>query len=1634
MRRVQRQRGLAIRRGPTVARDAPYGLAGLVRRRAGAAPDAVAVVDAGGTLSYDDLEVASDDVAARLRDAGATAGDVVAVCLDRGRAMSVALLGAVKAGTPYLPLAVDDPPARRAGLAADAGAVVVLTDGACAPLVTGLGLPVVVVEPDAVAGADWEPLPHREPGHPVYVLYTSGSTGAPKGVVLPTSALVNRLQWMVDQFSLTPSDRTLQKTPYTFDVSGWELWCPLLSGGCVVHLPPEAHKDPAEIVAWVEKHEITLCHFVPSMLEEFLRWPGAETCRSLRAVFSSGEALSPGQAERFAALLEADLHNLYGPTEAAIEVSWWTCPRPFPARGAVLIGEPISNCTLLAIDESGALVRGEEPGQLAIGGTPLATGYLGRPDLTATAFVDAPAGSAVERVYLTGDLVRFRPEGIEYLGRRDDQVKVRGVRIELGEVEDALRRSDRVADVVVVPDDGPDGTRLCAFVEPAPGIDRADVEGLRDGLLDELRATLPEAYVPSELVTVEAIPYTGSGKRDRSALRDLVPQTEDTAPTDAGDPLATLWRLAVGSDAQAGIGFVSAGGHSLAAVRVAGALLRRWGVRVPLATFLRDDVTLEGLRALLPDRPGAGPDQAPDPPARRSDPTRAPLAPEQRRLWLHQSLHPDSPAYNVVGVLRCSVAPDPEALRRAGSRLAARHETLRTRVVEEGTDLVQVVEPAVDTPLTTGSGTLAGLVDELAGAVFRPDRLPRLRLGLHRDDGTAHVVLVVDHLVSDQRSLDVLLHDLASCYALESGAPAASLDLGRLRQDPVQYGDLLAEATPDPDRERADLAFWRQHLADAPDGVTLPFQMPRPTTAGLTGHHVDADLDPEVSGRLEAHLRGLGHTVATAALAALTRVVADWSGQDDLVIGVPVSGRESPHSWDTVGFFMRTLPLRLTAPSGQAAEELLDSTRSAVLTAVEHASVPFDEIVAAVGHARDASRNPLFQVWFNDLTHADPPRSFAGGPATVVEPDPRWALFDLGLYAGRRPDGGLRLRLVHAADLWDVPVATAFVDQCRDRLLAMLGPVGGPEPAPEPVRWAGSGSTTGDLVDRVLAHAARHPERTAVAAVAGPVTWRELAARVHGFRETLIDLEPGAPVVLLARRDPGLAAAVLGCWRAGCPPLLLDAAAPASWRASAAGAVGATRVLDTAAPPVAGIVRPPSGTPAGHALATSGTTGSPVVVRLPSDALPDAFAWYASALGLGPDDIFCFTAPPAHDPMFRDVLLPLWLGATLHVPDGAALTDPRRLAAALADCGATVWHVTPSWARLVTALDGVRLPALRHVVFHGEAAHDADAAAVARLAPAAEVHDLYGSTETPQAAGLRTWQDGTRRPVPLPHRAVTVTDATGDPAPVGVLGEVVVTGAGLATGYAGVTSRRPPTPLPGHGEDDVRRFATGDLGRHSPDGGVELAGRSDRQASVGGYRIEPAGIERVLVEAPGVRACAVRADEALTAWFVGDGSASEPEIRGHLRERLPGWAVPTRLVRVTALPTTRHGKVDLAALPTLEGTATMNEPTPGDRTPDATSARISALATAIVREQQPGAAPVGEDARFFEAGMTSMDLVRLHRALSDDEGHPLALLDVFTHPTPRQLAAHLHADESVSGRPARPRRRRPSRRGGTGAR
>lgn len=909
----------------------------LIEQQAESTPDAVAVIYEQRLLSYAELNIRANQLAHHLRGCGIGSDVLVGVCMERSLEMVIALLGVLKAGGAYVPLDPGYPQERLAFMMNDVNAPVILTQSHFQDKLATSQAKVLCLDsqwPELAGEPVHNPSVTLKPEHLVYCIYTSGSTGQPKGAVVPHRGILNRLQWMQEAYRLDQRDRVLQKTPFSFDVSVWEFFWPLMTGATLVMAPPEQHKDSLALIELINRHQVTTLHFVPSMLQAFLDTPGVASCASLKRVICSGEALPAELVRRFYRHSGATLHNLYGPTEASVDVSYWACP--VDPGTAVPIGKPIANTALYILDKQLNPVPVGIAGELHIGGVGLARGYLNRPDLSAEKFIPNPFAIDGSRLYKTGDLSRFRPDGdIEYLGRIDHQVKIRGFRIELGEIEVCLNEHPDIKEAAVLArEDLPGDKRLVAYLV-ANGADAIDTEGLRAYLGDKL----PDYMVPGAFAFLDAMPLSSNGKLDRKVLpapdRQAQRQTVYLAPRNQTEAiLAAIWADVLGLET-VGIedNFLALGGDSIRSLQVIN-LAKEQGIDISLEQLYRHG-NVHALAAQQEASPTSSAQYSLLAPfALITEHDRAllpqtvedayPLTTLQAGMIFHSEY--DRAAYHLVDSIELRCEFDSPALQTAIRCTVARHPVLRTAFAMGAySEPLQLVFNADALALDINVDDWRGLPEGRQQAQFsawleleksRPfviSQAPLIRFYIHQfSDERFRFTVTEHHAILDGWSLVSMLNEMFSDYRsllkgdVRQALPASTNALPQL---------LLWER--EASQSEAHRRYWREKLADAryftlPSGVGIEEQVEvKKDAKQLT------TLSHELTQGLQSVAKALGVPLKTVLLAAHLKVLSMLYGERDITTGLVCSIRPETADADrALGVFLNTLPFPMQLQGG----------------------------------------------------------------------------------------------------------------------------------------------------------------------------------------------------------------------------------------------------------------------------------------------------------------------------------------------------------------------------------------------------------------------------------------------------------------------------------------------------------------------------------------------------------------------------------------------------------------------------------------------------------------------------------------------------------------------------------------------
>jgi amino acid adenylation domain-containing protein len=1649
----------------------------LFERQAAATPDAEAVVFAGERLSYAGLNARANRLARRLRRLGVGPDAPVVLFMERSVELIVAVLGVLKAGGAYVPIDPLQPKSRLAFMLEDAAAPVVLTQTALLDSLPERRGEVVCLDAEReapeVESADNLP-PVALPGNLAYVIYTSGSTGRPKGVGVEHRSVVN-LAYALRRAVYADVGAPLRvsvNAPLSFDSSVKQV-VQLLFGHALHVLPEEVRRDGPSLRDYVERHGLDVLDCTPSQMRLLLDagFPGAAGGGGTRPrALIGGEAIDAALWSHLAAVCEAvDCYNVYGPTECTVDA---TVCRVGGGAARPSLGRPVSNARLYVLDAYGNPAPTGTPGELYVGGAGVARGYLRRPSLTAERFVPDPfSREPGARLYRTGDLVRHLEDGqVEFIGRTDDQVKVRGSRVELGEVEAVLASHPSVrAAAAAVREDAPGDQRLVAYAVASRRAAPSTSE-----LHAFMRERLPDYMLPSAFVLLDELPLSPNGKLDRRQLPapdHLRPELGGafvTPRTPTEVLLSGIWAEVLGVE-RVGVedNFFELGGHSLLATRVVSRMRQDFRVEVQLRSIF-EAPTVAGLAACVESalREQAG--TAPPPFLRAPREGRLPLSFAQLRLWLLDRLEPGATVYNTPYALRLKGALDVSALRRTLDEIVRRHEVLRTSFATLDGEPVQVIGPALplDVPLLDlseldeegRSDEVRRLFHEQAGTPFDLRRAPLLRAALMRLGAEEHVlVFVVHHIAFDAWSIDVLVREVMALYeSFRGGRPSPLAEL------PAQYADFAAwqRGWLQGEALRAQTDYWKRQLGGMP-ALELPTDRPRPRRQTYNGGRLLFGLPPELTSALYDLSRRENVTLYMTLLAAFQTLLHRHTGQTDFGIGTPLANRNRAEVEGLIGFFLNTIVVRCDLSGDPTFRELLARVRETALGAYAHQELPFEKLVEELQPERDLSRNPLFQVMFILRRVSESALTL---PGVTIEPlalDTGVARFDLETYVNES-EGGLDLLFVYNTDLFEAATVTRMWEHFSN-LLAGIVADPGQKVSALPLLTEGERRTlsawnqTGrdypaeqTLAQMFEEQARRTPEATAVVSAAGRLTYRELNERANRLAHYLRGLGVGAesPVAVCVGRTSETAVAVLGVLKAGGAYVPLDPDYPRQrldfileeTRASLLLTEGHLReriphgqaraiALDAEGAAIA--ERPAEDlAPQAHVdslayvLYTSGSTGRPKGVAMPHGPLVNLIHWQLAHATAGPAARTAQLAPLSFDVSCQEIFA-TWAGggALVLVPDEVR-RDPaafwRLLAAEEVERLFLPFVYLQQLAESMPAAFETDLR-LREVITAGEQLQvTAAVVEMFRRLPGGVLVNQYGPTEAHVVSAHSLEGAPTRWPVlppigrPIANARLYVLDAHGRPVPVGVTGELYIGGACVARGYVNrpaVTAER-FVPDPYGDEPGARLYKTGDLARLTPGGEVEFLGRGDEQVKVRGFRVELGEVEAAVASHAGVRACAaaVRGEGAggrrLVAYVVTSGG--EGPSAGELRAHVKE-RVPEYMVP--------SAFVLLDSLPvTASGKVNrraLPEPGHGRFSPeDSFVAPRTALEMVLadVWAEVLNLERVGVEDDFFELGGHSLLATQVTARLSEIFQVELPVRNVFESPTVAGFAQGLERD------------------------
>lgn len=1495
----------------------------LIEAQARSRPEATALTFGDQQLTYAELMRRSAVLAARLKQAGIAHGTIAALCMHRSTEMVIAALAVMQAGAAYLPLDPSHPAERLQFILDDSAAKAVLTNTDLPWLETqarisspGPSVIHVQAQPDSASPAlssDDQP----KPSDPAYVIYTSGSTGTPKGVVIEHRALANLLAAMQAELGLGAADVMPVVMALSFDGAVMEMLLPLSAGARLVLFDHHTVNDPRRLAQALDETGVTVMLSTPSAWRSLLEsgWAGRRRLKAL----SGGEALAP---ETAAALVErtAEVWNLYGPTETTVLSTLW---RVQPESERILIGRPIANTQVYVLDHHRQPVPAGVSGEIYIGGSGLAAGYLNRPELTAQSFVPNPfRKDAGGRLYRTGDLGRFLPTGeLEYLGRLDDQVKIHGYRIEPAEIEAVLARHPLVAAAAVIPFEEPGGDRALAAFVAWRGDSRDETERLAE-LRRFLQTALPIFMIPGRFIFLDALPITPNGKLDRKALAALNPEAARQAH--AGSPrnpieaaLVEIWQKTLGLQ-YVGIydNFFEIGGHSLTATQIGSRIDRQFGTALAL-TLIFEQPTIAALARKIQAELAGGKFAPPGPilPTPRSGPM--PVSFSQERMWFIQQMDPHNSAYNVPAAVRLIGKLDIPLVKDCLSALIRRHEVLRSTIYNTPDGPVLMITPEQEPefevidlrliPADEREAHLFGLLAAEAGQPFDLARGPLLRLFVYLlADAEAVILVNMHHVATDAWSIGVMIRELDMLY--RAGMEGRSAELPPLR---IQYADFARWQREwfSGEIAEAQLAYWRKQL-EGLGPLALPTTRPRPPLQTYGGEMVSARLTPRLveAVRQAAHDEHL--TPFMVYEAGFSALLQRYTGQDDLSVGMPIANRHWLENEDLVGTFVNTLVLRSDLSGDPTFRELLARTRNTALQAFAHQDYPFERLVADLQVQRDLSISPLFQVMFNYTDTRMPDTAAAGLQWAPVVFDRCAAQFDLTVTVSKVNDEHI-LTAEYNVDLFERRLMQALLDhyvrllenglvdpETRLSQLEMLGPE---EQQRLLKQWNDTAVLFADMrpLQALFEQQARRtPNQTAVVWKDQRLSYAELNRGANRLARYLRKAGVGADtcVGVFMERSPEMIVALLAVLKSGAAYVPMDPKYPDKRLAYMLEDSQAVALLTHGAaaerlrPGAARLIRVDAESSRiasesdadldlvvemdsiAYIIYTSGSTGEPKGVQGLQRGIVNRLHWMWEKFPFEPGEICCQKTALSFVDSIWEIFGPLLRGVPLVILSDETITDPGLLVEALGEHAVTRLVLVPSLLRVILENEADLDRRLRHLKLWTTSGEKIPAK-LSRLffdrLPGRTLLNLYGCSEatadsTYHIVDPNAQEAGVPIGRPIANTCIYILDDRQRPVPVGVPGEIYIGGDGLGRGYhrrPELTAEKFVTLQIGR-QNPKRLYRSGDLGRYRLDGEIDYLGRIGSQVKVRGHRIEIGEIEAVLARHATVKQTLVRAIDA----------------------------------------------------------------------------------------------------------------------------------------------------------------------------
>ncbi len=1618
-------------------------------------PNHQAIVLNGTSLTYRDLDEKSNQLACYLKEKGIEKEDIVGICMDRSLQMIIGVLATIKAGGAYVPLDPGNPIDRLRFMIEDSNVKVLLSCANFESKLKDLHDDIILLDTDQNKISEYsaEPLDiELGPNDLMYVIYTSGSTGKPKGVMVEHTSNINMSFDLIKRFNLTKEDKILQFASLAFDASVYEIFKTLYSGATLVLVDKETIDEPPALTRYMIENQVSVATLPPAYLKSL----DLEQLSFLRCIVTAGEAANVEDAVFLSQFCE--YHNAYGPTECAVCISSYKVDSKTKYGSQIPIGTPLSNLKVYILDENDCICPIGVTGELCVSGVGVARGYLNRPELTEERFGLNPIDQK-SSFYRTGDLAKWLPDGnIEYCSRIDDQVKIRGYRVELSEVEWVLNSYDKVKQCTVLAKEDKSGAnRLIAYIVSENTFDNKSIQSY-------LKAKLPRYMVPSFIIEVASIPLTINGKVDKSALPEpqflplsnggyIAPQGQIEKNVEA------VWSKFLGIEL---LGrkdnFFENGGHSLMAIRVVSTIRKEMLVDLetkdiflyPTIEELANRIESLGITPSLSNGIKA-----------YVKPEKTPLSFSQERLWfIDQQI--GSTHYHTPYIQSFNLGLDIGLLEEVLSEIVDRHESLRTVIKQDGGKPYQNVIDGKNWKLdyegfenTKSTIDFHGLVSSIINEPFDLENDYMLRAKVFKMDEVGFLlVLVIHHISSDGWSIGVLEDEVIELY--DAKVKNRKPQIGSLG---LQYSDyaIWQKNELKGGHLETKLNYWEDKLKNV-SPLDLPLDFPRPSIQSMKGDSIEFELDTSLTDALNQCCKYQNATLFTFLLSAFKILLSRYCNQSDICVGSPVANRSQKELERMIGFFANTIALRSDLSNNPTFVELLSKVQETTLDAISYQDAPFEKVVDRVVTERSLSRTPVFQAMFNLQNRGRNKNTGKSNQRTLeylaglevelleLEKLSQTSRFDITLNAVELNDK-IRFNLEYCVDLFQRETIVRMKDHFIQLLVSI---VNDPYIGVDDLQILNKSETqkilsgfnltdkaypeSSTAVDLFQNQVKLNPYKTAVVLNQERLTYLELDQKSNQLARFLITRggTKGDLISICMDRSLDMVISVLAVLKMGGAYIPLDPHFPndrlrfmiedsnskllitSSNYNESLNNIHENRVLlDSEWDEIS----TQSNTPLDVILAsddlmyviyTSGSTGKPKGVMIEHSGNVNMSLDQIKRFGITRVDNVLQYASFTFDASVSEMFMAFYSGAKLVLIDKNIIEEPKAFIDYMIEQEVSVVTLPPAYLK---TLDRDRLSFLRCLITAGEAADVDDANYLSQYV---EYHNAYGPTECSVCVSSYKVNQGRNSNDPIPigtplaNMKVFILDKNNSICPIGIPGELCVSGVGVARGYLNRPDLTEERFVYNLFDNQQRFYRTGDLAKWLPDGNIEYCGRIDDQVKIRGFRIELGEIEAVLMESDAILQTTVQVideeneNKRLVAYIVSKGEFDKSNIYEYLKTSLPGYMIPAQLVPLDFLPLTSHGKVDKKALPNPDDYRRLDYTAPRNKT----EGLISEIWKSLLKLES-----VSVYDNFFEIGGHSLLAMRVVAAIKERLEIELKVIDLFTSPTIDQLSKKIVGSE-----------------------